>query len=205
MTQYRLLLTATVLFLCMASTAVAAGTFHTSWRTVSFDTPIEMSPPVEIGLDAVTVTDPPDAPHGKALMEITLVAIPKDLREGLGNSDSEVLKYVTSTFLGTSKPAAKAVERSFLGRPAVGELLFSKIPAPREIELYLVHLSDGESVAVAFCRGLDVSRERFVVLVEMAARTFRESAQGGDVNLFQRICSNGSCNDFSAAYQNGGE
>jgi hypothetical protein len=166
-----------ILLLCSAATSAGAGMYHTSWRTVSFDTPAALSRPVEIGLDAVTVTDPPDAPHGKALMEITLVAIPKDLRESLGNSDSEVLNYVKSTFLGTSRSADKAVERSFLGRAVLGELLSSKIPAPREIEVYLIPLSGRESVAVAFSRGLSVPRENFEALIEMTARTFQWSVK----------------------------
>jgi hypothetical protein len=136
-----------------------------------------MSRPTETGPDAVIVTDPPEAPHGKALMEITLVAIPKDLREGLGNSDSEVLRYVRSTFLGTSKPVEKAVERPFLGRTAVGELLSSKIPAPREIEVYLIPLADGESMAVAFCRDISVPREEFEALMDTVSRSFQESAK----------------------------
>jgi hypothetical protein len=166
-----------ILLLCSAATFAGAGMNHTSWRTVSFDTPTAMSLPVEIGLDAVTVTEPPDALHGKALMEVSLVAIPKDLRESLENSDSEVLNYVKSTFLGTSKPADKAVERSFLNSKVSGELLSSKIPAPREIEVYLIPLSGGASVAVAFCRGLSVPREKFESLIETVARSFRESGK----------------------------
>jgi hypothetical protein len=130
---------------------------------------------VEVGLDAITVTDPPDALLGKALMEITLVAISKEMRESLGSSDSEVLGYVKSTFLGTSGPADKEVQRNFLDRTVSGELLSTKIPAPREIEVYLVPLSGGESVAVAFCRGLSAPREKFEALIETAVRTFRES------------------------------
>jgi hypothetical protein len=131
---------------------------------------------VDIGLDAVTVTDPPDAPLGKPLMEITLVEISEEMRQSLGGSDTEVLNYVKSTFLGTTKPAEKEVVRTFHRRTVSGELLSTKIPEPREIEVYLIPLSGGESVAVAFCRSHSVPREKFEALVTTAARTFLESA-----------------------------
>jgi len=165
-----------ILVLSIAATPTWAGEFHTRWRSVSFETPTALSPPREIGLDAVTVTDPPDATHGKAAAEIILVAIPDGMRQDLGNSDSEILSYVKSTFLGTSGQADKAVKRAFLGRMLVGELLTPKIPEPREVEVYLVPLA-GESVAVAFCRGVSITRQQFDALIEMAARTLRESRQ----------------------------
>jgi len=176
MTHTRFFPAVIVLFLCLAATAFSSGNFPVSWRTVSFDTPTQMSRPTEIGLDAVAITDRPEASHGNALMEVVLVAIPADLREALGNSDSEVVNYVKSTFLGTAKSAEKTVTRTFLGRTVFGELLSSKIPAPREIELYLIPLADGGSMAVAFSRDTSLSRERFEALADKVSRSFRESA-----------------------------
>jgi len=151
-----------------------AGTFPNQWRNVSFDTPTAFSKPVDAGMDAVAFTAPPDSNPGNARMTITLVAVPKDMKESLGNSDAEVLNTVKTTFLGASN-AGKPVERSFLGRKIAGEILASSIPNKVEHEIFLVPLSSGDAMAVVLSRDMTVPADEAEATRDMMARSFKET------------------------------
>ncbi len=155
--------------------ALAAAPFITEWRSVSFETAMPVSVPKDAGLDAVTVSSPPDAAPGKALLEVALVAVSGDMRAGLGDADQAVMDYVKTTFLGVSGGAEKPVQRNFLGRAVSGKSFSSKIPSPRDMELYLVPLSSGDSMAVAFSAGRSVTSEDFQAFIARVAATFREA------------------------------
>jgi hypothetical protein len=107
-------------------------------------------------------------------MEITLVSVPKDMQESMGNKDADILSYVKATFLASTLPATKSVERSFLGRKVVGEAQSSSIPAPGELELYLIPLSDGDKVAVGFKRDNAMPKEKAESVINTVAQSFKE-------------------------------
>jgi hypothetical protein len=164
-----------VIFLwAMTLQAGSADTKDSQWCKVGFKTPVPFSAPQKAGLDAVVLVHPPESGLGKGQMEITLVAVPKDMQESMGNEDAQILSYVKTTFLGSATPATKSVERSFLGRKVVGEAQSSSIPKPVELELYLVPLSDGDKVAVGFKKDVSMLKEKAENIIRTVAETFKE-------------------------------
>lgn len=157
--------------------SLAAAPFITEWRSVSFETAMPVSAPKDAGLDAVTVSAPPDAAPGKALLEVTLVFVSRDMHESLDNNNSAVMDYVKTTFLGVSGGAEKSVQRNFLGRSVSGKSFSSKIPSPRDMELYLVSLSSGDSMAVAFSGSRAAAGEDFEAFIARVTATFREAGK----------------------------
>ena len=164
----------TLLIFCVTVQISGAETKEHTWGKVSFKTPIAFSSPQEIGLDAVALLHPPESGLGKAQMEITLVAVPKDMQESMGNKDAEIMSYVKATFLASTLPAAKSVERSFLGRKVTGEAQSSSIPKPGELELYLIPLSGGDKVAVGFKRDNAMPKDKAESVINTVAQSFKE-------------------------------
>jgi hypothetical protein len=155
--------------------AQAAGERKHVWWKAAFSAPETFSEPQKAGMDAVTLIQPADAAPGSGRMELTLVAIPKDMREGMGmKSDDEVASYVKSTFLGTSKPAERTVERAFMGKKVAGSVQNVKIPRKAELTLYLIPLSGGDTLALGFLSDASVPPEEAKGVFETISRTFRE-------------------------------
>jgi hypothetical protein len=163
-----------VTMMAMAAPSQGADTFSHKWWRVGFETPIPFSEPIRLGLGAVALVNPPENGLGQGLMEITLVAVPKDMQESMGNDDKEILSYVKSTFLGTAKPAESDSERSFMGQASKGGIQKTTIPKPGELEIHLVALSDGDKVAVGLTRDANAPVEDARRVMDMLARTFKE-------------------------------
>ena len=144
------------------------------WWKIGFQVPVAFSNPQKVGLDAAAMVHPPESGLGKGQMEITLVAVPKDMQESLGNKDAEILTYVKTTFLGATAPAAKPVHRSFLGKKVTGEAQSTSIPKKSELEIYLIPLTDGDKVAVAFSRDTAFAREKADSIITTVAQSFKE-------------------------------
>jgi len=159
----------------VGSTAWGAEVFKHSWGKVAFETPVDFSKPEEIGMGAVALTSPSDSPQGKGNLVITLVYVPKDMQESMGNNPAAVMTYVKSTYLGTAKPAQRAKDITFLGQVVKGEVQAMTIPKPGELEVYLVRLSGGDKVAVALARGQDIPAAEAAKVMGMVAKTFKES------------------------------
>ncbi len=150
------------------------GQRHTWWK-IAFSTPVAFSAPQEIGMDAVTLLLPPDATPGGGRLEITLVSIPKVMREGMGmKSDDELAGYVKSTFLGTAKPAEKTVERTFMGKKVAGGVQEVKIPRKAELTLFLIPLSGEDTLALALVRDAAVPADEAESVLGTISRTFSE-------------------------------
>ena len=81
------------LLICFLTVQISgAETSEYKWEKVSFKTPVAFSSPQKLGLDAVTLVHPPESGLGKGQMEITLVAVPKDMQESMGNKDAEIIE-----------------------------------------------------------------------------------------------------------------
>jgi hypothetical protein len=144
------------------------------WGKIGFQTPLAFSNPQKLGLDAVVLVHPPESGLGKGQMEIILVAVPKDLKESLGNKDEETRKYIKGTFLGSTLPATRSAERSFLGKKVVGEGQAVSIPKSSELELYLVPLANGDEVAVAFKWDAAFPKDKAEGVMNKVAQSFKE-------------------------------
>jgi hypothetical protein len=81
---------------------------------------------------------------------------------------------VKATFLGATTPATKSVERSFLGRKVVGEAQSTSIPKKGELELYLIPLSDGDKLAIAFTRDAAFAKEKADSIISAVAQSLKE-------------------------------
>lgn len=167
---------AVVMFLSLSMSPAAWGaeTFSHSWGRVGFETPLAFSKPMDIGMGAVALTSPPQSGPGQGDLVITLVEVPKDLQESMGNNPAEVMNYVKSTHLGTTKPAQGARERTFLGQVVKGEVQQMAIPKPGELEVYMVSLPGGDKVAVALTRDQKIPADVAAKVMEMVAKTFKE-------------------------------
>ena len=164
----------TAILVMVVTPALSARTFTHSWWRVGFETPTAFSKPIRLGLDAAALVSPPEKGLGQGRMEITLVAVPKDLQESLGHNETEILSYVKSTFLGTVKPAESKVERSFMGQTIQGEFLKTTLPKPGNLEIYLVTLSGGDQVAIGLTHDLETTAEEARQVMDLAAKTFKE-------------------------------
>lgn len=167
------LLAAVSLLLCLGPAAGAAEVFSYSWSGVAFETPVGFSQPVKIGMGAAALTHPPNSGPGQGKLVLTLVEVPKDMQEGMGNDPAQVMAYVKSTYLGTAKPAQSTRERTFLGKVVKGGVQGMSIPRPGELEVYLVTLAGGDQMAVALTRDQGVPAAEAAKVMEMVARTFR--------------------------------
>jgi hypothetical protein len=145
------------------------------WEKIGFQTPLAFSAPQKLGLDAVVMMHPPESGLGKGQMEITLVAVPKDLQESLGKKDEEIRKYVKGTFLASTLPATRSPERSFLGKKVVGEGQAVSIPKKGELEFYLVPLADGDQMAVAFKWDAAFPKDKAESVIAKVAQSFKET------------------------------
>ncbi len=155
--------------------AQAAAEREHVWWKAAFSVPTAFSEPQKAGLDAVTLIQPDTAAPGSGRLEITLVAIPKDMREGMGmKSDDELAGYVKSTFLGTAKPAERTVERTFIGRKVAGGVQNVKIPRKAELALFLIPLSGEDTLALALVRDASVPADEAESVLATISRTLAE-------------------------------
>jgi len=162
-----------LLFFFSVHTAGAQTAEH-QWGKIGFQVPLAFSSPKEIGMDAAAMQHPPESPPGKGQMEITLVGVSKGLQESLENKDEEIRKYVKGTFLGSVEPATRKTERTFLGKKVVGEGQTLSIPRKGELEFYLVPLSDGDKVAVAFFWDPAFPKEKVDSVIAKVAESLKE-------------------------------
>jgi hypothetical protein len=165
-----------MLFIALVSVPISgAANVDQQWWKISFQVPVAFSTPQKVGLDAAALVYPPESGLGQGQMEITLVAVPKDMAESLGNQDAEILTYVKTTFLGATAPVSRSVERSFLGKKVAGAAQSTSIPKKGELEIYLIPLSDGDKVAVAFSRDTAFARDKADSIITTVAQSFKEA------------------------------
>ena len=169
------ILTALILLTPACSAQTAKG-FRTTWRGVTFETPVAFSTPRKLGLDAAVLVYPKRQKPGKGAMELTLAAISPDMRESFGNDDAAVISYVASTFLGASGQAQQSSALRVLEKEIAGHRYHSTIPATQDTDLYLIPLPGGGHIALALTRrGETVAPDNARRVLEAIARTFTPS------------------------------
>lgn len=152
-----------------------ANRFSYQWWRLAFETPIEFSEPIRLGLGAVSLVHPPEQGLGQGALEITLIAVPKDLVDSMDGNEEDILTFVKSTFLGTDQPAEQHSERLILGELARGSRQQTSIPKAGEMEIFLVTLSDGgDKAALVVTRDAQTPADDAQSLMDSLARTLRE-------------------------------
>lgn len=149
-----------------------------TWWKIAFDTPMRFSPPRETGLEAASFLYPPDSGLGKAGMEISVVAVPKEMQEAFADNDTEIFEYVKTTFFALSGPAKAKTERTFLGKMCSGESHSATIPKNTVAEVYLFPLADGDKVAVGFVRDGTMPENTAEKIMATVAGSLKEVAAG---------------------------
>jgi hypothetical protein len=158
--------------------ASSSEKYSSTWWKIAFDTPMRFSPPRETGLEAASFLYPPDSSLGKAGMEISVVAVPKEMQEAFANNDTEILEYVKTTFLALSGPAKAKTERKFLGKICSGESHSVTVPKNTVAEVYLLSLADGDKVAVGFVRDGAMPENTAEKIMATVAGSLKEVAAG---------------------------
>jgi hypothetical protein len=148
------------------SSLAAAEAFANAWGKVTFQTPMALSPPMDIGIDAVSLSSP--------AMEITLVSVAKEMQEAFANNDKDILDYLKTTFFAVSGPAATTVERIFLGKKYLGEKHVATISQPRSLEIHLLTLKSGEKLALVMSHDNSISEDEAEKVAAMIAATLKE-------------------------------
>ena len=139
-----------VLFLTASVAAFSEAPEIYHIRGLTFQIPLKLSPPVKAGLDATSFFFPDKAESGKEKFEMMLVFLDKEMMESSGMNDEELLQYVKTTYLGSTKKAEKKVERKALGKTVQGEWQKTSIPRKAALEIYLIPLKDGSKLSAAF-------------------------------------------------------
>ncbi|MBU4268121.1 MAG: hypothetical protein KJ808_04655 [Acidobacteria bacterium] len=151
-----------------AVTGFAVSDQITKIHDLTFVSTLELSVPEPAGLDALLIVHPKDAKSGVEKMSITAVRFPADAVGAGGMSDAELLEYVKTVFLATSRPGTP-VERTFLARKVLGEALEKSIPTPARAEVYVVSLKTGAKVVLGFVFAPDFAAQAGQVIAEVAA------------------------------------
>ncbi|MBE0642675.1 MAG: hypothetical protein IH600_01185 [Bacteroidetes bacterium] len=170
----------TLVLFCCYGCQTASQQFPQTWGTVAFETPIPFSPPTELGLDAVSMQNPPESTPGKGKLELTLVRVSRDMAESLDAASIPLQGYLTGTFLGLSKEGEPSMQRTFLQKPVPGERISTSIPTPAEWEYYLVPLSGGNMIFIALRRDASTPADEAAQVLDMIAETLRETGTDAD-------------------------
>ncbi|MFH0783062.1 MAG: hypothetical protein V2B20_14090 [Pseudomonadota bacterium] len=164
----------TLMLSISAGPGMAAEMFSSTWWKIAFNSPVPFSPPQEIGMDAVALLYPAQSNLGQAQLEISLIALPKEMQESFANNDAEIVNYVKGTFLASTTASEKTAVRTFLGKKVVGEIQATSIPKSSTLEVYLIPLADGDKIAVAFARDASMANDEAEKIIEMVASSFKE-------------------------------
>lgn len=177
MTWRAILLFPVTFFPILALTSCSAQESHAvRWKDLSFSTPVEFSPPVEIGLDAVGFLTPKDATMPNAAMELRMVHITREMLESFGGSTDEALNYVRITFFGTAETGSPLPSRNMLGVEVTGTKQTVTIPRNGDLELYLLPLSKGAHAVLGLYRYDTQSQQLAEETMEMIAETLHEGS-----------------------------
>ncbi|HIK35282.1 MAG TPA: hypothetical protein IGQ15_06280 [Thermosynechococcus sp. M98_K2018_005] len=118
---------------------------------LSFETPLQFSPPTSFGESGVAVVYPANAVPGEHELMVSLIRLPKTSEVLGGLSDQELRSWLRFTQVGGPLSAAPAhIERRILGRRVRGEMFYYPTPRPIHQELYLMHLQGGQRLAILF-------------------------------------------------------
>ena len=117
---------------------------------LAFNSSVLLSDAEDIGVDAKQFTYPANVEPDKVELQIVFVNFDVESQKNMNMSDTELVSYVKSTFLGTSKAAESTKERQIMDIKSAGEILKTKIPVASNIEIHIITLQNNTKIAIAF-------------------------------------------------------
>ncbi|MCP9928454.1 hypothetical protein [Cyanobium sp. CH-040] len=116
-----------------------------------FRSPLPLSAPQPVGLDALLVAHPPGAAAGEERFSLTAVRFPPEVTDTkAGMTPAELRDTVKVAFLAGQSRDGTPLQRRILGRMVEGEAFTTPIPAPSLGEVFVLRRSDGDSVVLGF-------------------------------------------------------
>jgi hypothetical protein len=115
---------------------------------------------------------------------VRMMPLAPDTLSFLNMEDAELMNYVKYFFLGINAPSTNYPQRHFLDRPVTGELQIQRHQAGfTTTEIYLVSLSAGYKVAIAF----EADDQLPIMQVEETINTVAQSLQEDPEILAERL------------------
>ncbi len=136
--------------LITASVSFAGRPCKNVMQGLSFETTVEFSKPVKLGLDALVCVYPAQSKPGKETFEISLVSFSKGALQAQPTTEGDLVAYVKSTFLAAGTGAGTHIYRTFLGKKTMGERCETSIPVSSTIEVFPLTLKDGSKALISF-------------------------------------------------------
>lgn len=142
---------------------------------VTFTTPVPFSEPIPMGTDAVGVLYPATATPGGQQFLIRLINFTPDSLQASYLSEPELASYVRYRFLGSSGQAQGIRERLLLGNYLQGDVqLKRQSNKVAYVELYLVQLTNGQRLAIAFEADTRMPGAQVEQIISTVAQSMRE-------------------------------
>ncbi|MFM7674881.1 MAG: hypothetical protein ACKO5F_04685 [Synechococcus sp.] len=137
--------------LAIAAAAPAAAQSVVTMHGLCFRSPVALSAPQEVGLNALLVTHPPEAKPGEERFSLTAVQFsPEATDTKAGMRPAELRGYVMAVFLAGGGSNGQPLRRRLLGTWVEGESFTTSIPAPSVGEVFALRRPDGSSVVLGF-------------------------------------------------------
>ncbi len=115
----------------------------------TWDSPVQFSPPVELGPDAYSVTWPAEAEYDDAQLEMVVVTTPSEAVIGMREAGVAVSEVVLSTYLGLTGQPAEINKTLFMGSTAARLVYKTSVPRDHRVNVFQKNLDSGELVTVA--------------------------------------------------------
>jgi hypothetical protein len=143
---------------------------------LNFATPLEFSEPIEVGLDAQQLLYPASSELGNETLRILIVRFSSEAQQNI-QPEISLLEYVKGVFLGIPNLTGESKEREFLGQMVTGEVIMTDFPQKRELEIYLLELSNNDQVAIIFESSDNIAteiKEKMINSISTSLTTLRE-------------------------------
>ncbi|MEX1323993.1 MAG: hypothetical protein AB1Z21_07360 [Synechococcaceae cyanobacterium] len=163
-----------LLALALVAAAPAAAQIVVEIHGLCFRSPLPLSPPQKIGLDALLVAYPPDAKSGEERFSLTAVRFPPEVTDTkAGMTPAELREYVAVVFLGGRLDDGPPLRCRLLEQWVEGEAFSSSIPVPSHGEVFALRRQDGGSVVMGF-RVRDDWRDHGANLIDAISASLKE-------------------------------
>lgn len=163
------------LALALAAAAPVAAQTVVEMHGLCIGSPLPLSAPQTVGLDALLVAHPPEAKPVEERFSLTAVRFPPEATDSkAGMTPAELRAYVTVAFLGGRRIDGPPLRRRLLGTWVEGESFMASMPVPSHGEVFALRRRTGDSVVLGF-KVRDDWREPGSNLIEAISASLQEA------------------------------